>query len=205
MKVVEKVTAFVTRETADGRQLLVFRHPLNGIQLPAGTVDVGESPETAVLREAWEETGLDGLRLVRPLGMIERHLPDNHHLLQGDSQLFTAPAPDAAPISNWILYRGGYARLLQEQGDYAEILFQEWNQRVEPPQIVRQEQGWLRRELLTPTFTGINTGWPATSRRRKIGRRPLTAISSTCSGRPCNPRPILSGRRMNGWRPWASF
>ena len=152
MKVVEKVTAFVTRETADGRQLLVFRHPLNGIQLPAGTVDVGESPETAVLREAWEETGLDGLRLVRPLGMIERHLLDGYHWLQGDSQLFTAPAPDAAPISDWILYRGGYARLLQEQSDYAEILFQEWNRRVEPPQIVRQEQGWLRRELLTPTI-----------------------------------------------------
>jgi 8-oxo-dGTP pyrophosphatase MutT (NUDIX family) len=152
MKVVEKVTAFITRETAGGRQLLVFRHPLNGIQLPAGTVDAGESPETAVRREAWEETGLDGLRLVRPLGMIERHLPDSHHLLHGNSKLFKSPAPNAAPISDWILFRGGYVRLLREQGEYAEVLFQERNERVELPQVIRQEQGWLRRELLTPTI-----------------------------------------------------
>ena len=36
--VVEKVTAFVTRQTADGFDLLLFQHPSAGIQLPAGTV-----------------------------------------------------------------------------------------------------------------------------------------------------------------------
>lgn len=41
--VLHKVTGFVTR----GRELLVFRHPTAGVQLPAGTVEAGETPEAA--------------------------------------------------------------------------------------------------------------------------------------------------------------
>jgi 8-oxo-dGTP pyrophosphatase MutT (NUDIX family) len=51
--------------------LLVFSHPdfpEAGIQVPAGTIEPGEEPEAAVLREAFEETGLIGLTLVAPLG-----------------------------------------------------------------------------------------------------------------------------------------
>ena len=62
-----KVIAHIT----NGRRLLVFRHtdfPEAGIQVPAGTVDRGETPETAVLREAQEETGLEELILIRYLG-----------------------------------------------------------------------------------------------------------------------------------------
>ena len=47
----EKVTAFVTRPRTTGTELLLFRHPNAGIQLPAGTVDLSESPVEAVLRE----------------------------------------------------------------------------------------------------------------------------------------------------------
>lgn len=43
-------------------------HPEAGIQVPAGTMEAGETPEVAVLREAFEETGLRGLRIVRYLG-----------------------------------------------------------------------------------------------------------------------------------------
>src|SRR5262249_43927849 len=47
----EKVTAFVTRDAAQARELLVFRHPHAGVQIPAGTVEKGESAEAAALRE----------------------------------------------------------------------------------------------------------------------------------------------------------
>jgi 8-oxo-dGTP pyrophosphatase MutT (NUDIX family) len=63
----QKVVAYIT----NGRRLLVFEHtefPEAGIQVPAGTVDPGEDPQTAVLREAYEETGLLHLELVRALG-----------------------------------------------------------------------------------------------------------------------------------------
>ena len=53
--------------------LLVFRHRDHsfeqvGIQVPAGTIRPGESPEAAALREAHEETSLTGIAIVRKLG-----------------------------------------------------------------------------------------------------------------------------------------
>ena len=62
-----KVFAYITH----GERLLVFTHPHApeaGIQVPAGTLRDDESPEAGVMREAVEETGLAGLRLVRYLG-----------------------------------------------------------------------------------------------------------------------------------------
>jgi len=52
-------------------RLLVFRHldfPEAGIQVPAGAVKDREEPDEAVMREAVEETGLNGLRLQSFLG-----------------------------------------------------------------------------------------------------------------------------------------
>jgi 8-oxo-dGTP pyrophosphatase MutT (NUDIX family) len=149
MQVVEKVTAFVTREGANGRELLIFRHPLNGLQLPAGTVEKGELPETAVLREAAEETGLEGLVLKRPLGRLHRVLPDNHFLVLGTTRLLAAPNATAPPASGFIFYRGSYVRLLREQHGFAEVLMEEWDERAEPPSLLRREQGWLPRDWLT--------------------------------------------------------
>ena len=57
---IAKVIAYITQ----GDRLLVLGHPLHpeaGIQVPAGTIEAGESPEDAALREAWEETCLDEL------------------------------------------------------------------------------------------------------------------------------------------------
>ena len=68
-RVVRKVVGYVVRED----KLLVFTHddiPLEvtSVQVPAGTIEVDEAPEDAVLREVLEETGLD-TRIVSALGM----------------------------------------------------------------------------------------------------------------------------------------
>ncbi|MEY9956719.1 NUDIX domain-containing protein [Streptacidiphilus sp. MAP5-52] len=68
----DKVLAYVVREG----KLLVFRHADNsyeevGIQVPAGSVRDGETPEAAVLREAREETGLTDFKIVSKLGVTE--------------------------------------------------------------------------------------------------------------------------------------
>ena len=56
----------------------MFDHGLAGIQLPAGTVDEGESFATAVLREGWEETGALGLELVRELAVMQLQVRRAH-------------------------------------------------------------------------------------------------------------------------------
>lgn len=89
MNVRRRVYAYIT----SGRRLLVFEHldhPEAGIQVPAGTLEPGEDPREAVLREAWEETGLQRLELVAPLGTLvydmrcfgveERQLAHYYHL-----------------------------------------------------------------------------------------------------------------------------
>lgn len=51
--------------TRGRREVLVFDHtpeyPDAGVQVPAGGVDPGETPEQAATREAFEESGLSGL------------------------------------------------------------------------------------------------------------------------------------------------
>ncbi len=67
---VTKVLAYITWA---GR-LLVFRQrdiPDAGLQVPAGTVEAGEAPAQAVLREIHEETGLTDLPAPRLLGVTE--------------------------------------------------------------------------------------------------------------------------------------
>jgi len=76
MPVMRKVLAYITH----GSRLLVFSHPdapEAGIQVPAGTVEDAEDPDDAVMREAFEETGLTGLRLVRFLGEQTFHRSEN--------------------------------------------------------------------------------------------------------------------------------
>jgi 8-oxo-dGTP pyrophosphatase MutT (NUDIX family) len=80
-QVIEKVTAFVTRPSDEGLALLLFEHPYAGIQIPAGTVEHGESPEAAVLREAAEETGLRMLTIRRALGHHDERLPEDQGVI----------------------------------------------------------------------------------------------------------------------------
>lgn len=84
----QKVTVYITRHMGERLQVLVFDHvdfPEAGTQVPGGSIDPGESPEQAALREALEETGLDGLQVVRYVGVFpwywaEKEQHHNRHV-----------------------------------------------------------------------------------------------------------------------------
>lgn len=70
-----KVYAYITH----GDRLLVFSHldfPEAGLQVPGGSMEKGEDPATAVMREAFEETGLHHLQIDRYLGEYDDVLPE---------------------------------------------------------------------------------------------------------------------------------
>jgi 8-oxo-dGTP pyrophosphatase MutT (NUDIX family) len=67
-----KVYAYVTNRD----RLLVFTHthfPEAGTQVPGGSVEPGEDPDDAALREAFEETGFDELVFEGLLGESVAH------------------------------------------------------------------------------------------------------------------------------------
>lgn len=68
-----KVVAYITRETERGTELLVFRHPRHiktPIQVPQGTVEVGEPVIDALWRELEEETGRSDFTLIGQIAKV---------------------------------------------------------------------------------------------------------------------------------------
>lgn len=97
---IKKVVAYVTR----GDALLVFTHrdvPEAGVQVPAGTVEDGETLDTAVLREVHEETGLPptALRIASYLGYRPWQAGPYCHDRHFFHLVLTGAAPDT-----WIHY-----------------------------------------------------------------------------------------------------
>ena len=109
MRTVPKAFAYITRR----QQLLAFDHvelAAAGTQVPAGTIQPGEAPEAAVLREAIEETGwtrfaapvLLGRQLFdfSPFGRAELH----------DRWFFHLPIKGEPPVAWRHFERDGGAR-----------------------------------------------------------------------------------------------
>ncbi|MFP4601167.1 MAG: NUDIX domain-containing protein [Persicimonas sp.] len=128
-----KVTAFVVSK-GEPHRLLVFEHPMAGIQLPAGTVEPGEDPVTAAAREVFEESGLavtsQGIVLdeqVRPLG------PDRAAMLETVST-------DGATFQ-----RGHKVRVLREYEASGSVRVREeiYDYNVSPPELMSTTTGIL--------------------------------------------------------------
>ncbi len=67
-----KACPVVLRRAEDGSlEILAFQHPLAGRQLVKGTIEHGESPQAAALRELAEEAGITHAAVVRSLGTFE--------------------------------------------------------------------------------------------------------------------------------------
>jgi 8-oxo-dGTP diphosphatase len=97
-----KVYAYITHHN----RLLVFIHPDHpdaGIQVPGGTVEPGESTEAAVMREAFEETGLDDLTMLGFLGEAWRDVSD-FGVAEIHHRFYYHLAPSQDPPERWTHY-----------------------------------------------------------------------------------------------------
>ncbi|MBN1287486.1 MAG: NUDIX domain-containing protein [Anaerolineae bacterium] len=144
--IVEKVTAFITR----GQELLVFEHPNAGVQIPAGTVEVGEAPEAAALREAGEETGLASLSIRRYLGCAERTLTGEWRLIGAPTRVYARP--DLASFDWAYIRRGIWVKRLREAGEFAQIKYEEFDRVPDSQYVTMCILGWVPQAVLCDTL-----------------------------------------------------
>jgi 8-oxo-dGTP pyrophosphatase MutT (NUDIX family) len=138
---IHKVTALITCRWAGEDYLLVFQHPFAGIQIPAGTVEVGEDIAVAARREAWEETGLTDLDEGIYLGQREHLLPEGMALMAVTSVAYSRPDPTSF---NWATIRNGIAvRIEREEAGFTQVTYEEWDRLDDPQYVTFCITGWV--------------------------------------------------------------
>src|SRR6476469_8158119 len=86
-----KACPVVFRDDAAFSRILVFRHPSAGIQLVKGTIEPGEDPAKAAVRELCEESGICDARVERNLGLWVSGIEDQVWSLHVCSTLHMLP------------------------------------------------------------------------------------------------------------------
>lgn len=149
-EVVQKVTAFIIRERSGTKELLVFKHPTAGVQIPAGTVEKGEDIETAVKREVYEETGLRFVKIENYLGCFENELENNQRIIAETTRVYIEPNLKAIPYKR-TLPKGLTVDYLSTQEDFTRISYieYEYDQFYKPIHIDANITGWVPNENLS--------------------------------------------------------
>jgi 8-oxo-dGTP pyrophosphatase MutT (NUDIX family) len=138
--VIQKVTAFVTRPTEAGLELLLLEHPYAGVQIPAGTVE-DESPEEAVLREVAEETGIDSATIRRYLGSDSRTLPEGQRIILAPTKVYARP--DATSFDWAYLRKGIQVTVNRQESGFTQITYEEPDRVPDPTFITMSITGWV--------------------------------------------------------------
>lgn len=145
----EKVTAFIIRTFPTGKELLILQHPFAGYQLPAGTVNLNETPENAVVREVAEETGLKNATITAKLGYRDTLLPPDRAVLIHPTRVFSRPDPASF---DWIdVNHGLWLDVLRQQDGYTQVRYREPNTLPDFNYYTYEFTGWVPDEFLSQT------------------------------------------------------
>jgi 8-oxo-dGTP pyrophosphatase MutT (NUDIX family) len=143
---VHKVTCFIIRPGKNETELLLFNHPDVGVQIPAGTVNPGEDPETAARREAGEESGLEGLILLRKLGEVDDPPPAGYILIAHPTPVYSRPDTHSY---GWAHYRTGLpVEVLRHEAGFTQVRFEETDRFIDPQYATYSITGWVPDEAL---------------------------------------------------------
>ncbi len=149
MTPLEKVTAFITRQTPDGVDLLLFRHPTSGIQIPAGTVEEGETPKIAVIREVSEETSLTSLTLQQQIGFRDELPPAGQVFITQPTRVYSRPDPASF---DWAYFRRGLpVNVIKKRDGYAQVDYIEFDRFPDPQYVMYRILGWVPEGFLAET------------------------------------------------------
>ena len=184
---VEKVTAFVTRECNGVKELLLFRHPRAGVQIPAGTVEDGENPETAVKREVYEETGLRNVKIEKSLSCVENELGENERIIAKTTQVYSRPSLCSIAYKEE-LTRGLTVNYNSKHKEFTLVSYIEYDSLSNAACIRCNVAGWVPSEhviarktryfFLLTTLGETAQEWEVTSDRGHIFKLFWTPISS---------------------------
>jgi ADP-ribose pyrophosphatase YjhB (NUDIX family) len=144
---VNKVAAFITRETARGAELLLLAHPYAGNQLPAGTVEENEDPRAAVLREVAEETGLARVRIEKEIGILDEPLPERMLVVARATRVYARP--DATSFDWAELRRGIWVTREREQNGFMQVTYAEPDEFPNAHYTTYQITGWVPNDALS--------------------------------------------------------
>ena len=149
-EMIQKVTAFIMRERDDVKELLVFKHPTAGIQIPTGTVEDGEDIETAVKREVYEETGLQFVEIEEYLGCFENELAVEERIVAETTQVYIELNLNAIPYKRK-LPKGLTINYLSTQAGFTYISYieYEYDEFHKPISIDTNITGWVPNENLS--------------------------------------------------------
>ena len=150
--VIQKVTAFIVRESGGVKELLVFKHPTAGIQIPAGTVEAGEDLKTAVKREVYEETGLQSVEIEEYLGCFENELAEGERIIAETTQVYIEPDLNAMPYKEK-LTKGLTVNYHSIQEDFTHISYIEYDKHPNPTCICYNITGWVPNENVSDRKT----------------------------------------------------
>lgn len=113
----EKVTVFVMGQRDGVDELLLLYHPHAGIQLPAGTMEAGESARDAALREGEEETGLQGLVWGGLLGEERIELAPDKGVMAFSTPVTIRPDGATRSYVAGMMRRGIFVDVLRVEGE----------------------------------------------------------------------------------------
>lgn len=141
MRQFDKVTAFVTRVHEGRVELLVFAHPTAGTQVPAGSVESGEQPAAAAVREVAEETGLEDCVVVARMGELTQTLSSTRTVLLQTAQVRSKPDTNA-PVTD-TLRRGLPVQVELSEGPWSHLVYQTFDLNQDPPVPLTRVEGWV--------------------------------------------------------------
>lgn len=144
-----KVTAFIAREKDNTKEILVLQHPYAGIQFPSGTIEANETVEEALMREIYEETGLNDIEIKQYIGSLESKTRENEYLISEKSNVYSRP--DLTSF-NWVNFRKGITVTSQRSHvNFTQVTYIEYDKFPHPKYITYQITGWVPTRILAKT------------------------------------------------------